>query len=311
MFKEHLVNVRKLGRLEARPPSGHKGTFGTACVVGGCCRGSVRYLGAPALASLGALRSGCGLCRVLAPEPLIGRVLGIATSATGVALAVGRDGGVSGPVGVKSLKTAASESHVLVVGPGLGRGPGVDAMVRYVWEQQDVPFVLDADGLNALSEMRMPLPPHHGGRAPAVVTPHPGEAKRLMSAFKVKGDPTEARERGRIAIELSHRMACVVVLKGERTVVSDGAHVYTNASGGPWLATGGTGDILAGVIGGLIAQHIAGGGDPSGLFRMACLGVLVHGRAGDAWAKEKKATGGMLAIELAERIPAAVERLRR
>ena len=311
MFKEFPVSVRKLGRLEARARSGHKGTFGTVCVVGGCCRVDVRYLGAPALAALGALRSGCGLCRVLAPEPLINQVLGIATSATGVALTVGRDGGISGPSAVKALKAAAAVSDVLVVGPGLGSGPGVDALVKHVWEQREVPFVLDADGLNALSTLGMPLPPAHGKRAPAVVTPHPGEAKRLMKAFRVEGDPTDERARGRIAIELSHRMSCVVVLKGARTVVSDGVHVYRNASGGPWLATGGTGDVLSGVIGGLIAQHAAGDGNLSDVFRLACLGVLVHGRAGDAWAREKKATGGMIAAELAERVAREVERVRK
>lgn len=308
MLKEVPVSVGGLGRLEARPRGGHKGTFGTVCVVGGCCRGNVRYVGAPALSALGALRSGCGLCRVLAPEPLIRTVLKVATSATGVALAVGKDGGVSGPGAVKALKAASSESDVLVVGPGLGGGPGVDAIVKHVWEQRQVPLVLDADGLNALSSMGVSL---HALRAPAVVTPHPGEAKRLMKAFGVEGDPTDERARGRIAIALSHRMSCVVVLKGARTVVSDGVHVYRNRSGGPWLATGGTGDVLAGVIGGLVAQHIAGGGDAGELFRLACIGVLVHGRAGDAWAREKRATGGMLAAELAERVAREVERVRK
>lgn len=311
MVKKSPVSVRKLGRLEARARSGHKGTFGTVCVVGGCCRGNVRYLGAPALAALGALRSGCGLCRVLAPEPLIQRVLQVATSATGVALAVGRDGGVSGARAVRALKEAAEVSDVLVVGPGLGRGPGVDAIVRHVWDRSEggVPFVLDADGLNALAEMKPKLHTRRG--VYCVVTPHPGEAKRLMRAFKVEGDPTNERERSRIAVELSHRMSSVVVLKGAQTVVSDGAHVYRNSSGGPWLATGGTGDVLAGVVGGLLAQHVAGGGDASAAFRLACLGVLVHGRAGDAWAREKKATGGMLAVELAERVAREVERVRK
>jgi NAD(P)H-hydrate epimerase len=295
--------------LAARATEGHKGTFGTVSVVGGCCRGSVRYLGAPALTLLGALRSGCGLCRILAAEPLIEGVLRAVTSATGVALPVLRDGGVNGAAAKKLVDEATASSHALVVGPGLGDGPGVDAVVRRVWSSEGagVPLVLDADGLNSLARMKKI---EHAERR-AVVTPHPGEARRLMKATGVHGDPTAAGERRRIAVELAHRLGAVVVLKGARTVVSDGVHVYTNTSGGPWLATGGTGDVLSGVIGGLVAQHVAGGGDASDVFRLACIGVLVHGRAGDAWAKEKKATGGMLAIELTERIPAELERLRR
>lgn len=302
---EH-VSVRGLGRLPVRGRAGHKGSFGTVCVVGGCCRGSVRYVGAPALSALGALRSGCGLCRVLAPGPVIQSVLRIASSATGVALEVGRDGDVHGGAAVKAVAEAAGVSHVLVVGPGLGAGPGVEAVVKRVWRGVGVPVVLDADGLNALAGMGSVA--RAGG--PAVVTPHPGEAKRLMKAVGITGDPTDVRARGRIAVELATRLGCVVVLKGAGTIVSDGARVYTNSSGGPWLATGGTGDVLSGVIGGLIAQHVAGGGDAADVFKLACIGVLVHGRAGDAWAREKSATGGMLAVELADRVAREVERMR-
>jgi hydroxyethylthiazole kinase-like uncharacterized protein yjeF len=302
----HRVTVASLGRLPRRLSDGHKGTFGTVTVVGGCCRGNVRYVGAPALSALGALRSGCGLCRVLSPEPLIRTVLKVAMSATGVALAVGRDGGVVTRSAVKELEKAAASSHAVVVGPGLGDGPGVEALVERAWGGSNVPLVLDADGLNALARMgRL----KKSGRA-AVVTPHPGEAKRLMNAAGVSGDPTDARDRMRIAAELATVLGCVVVLKGAATVVSDGRRVYRNASGGPWLATGGTGDVLAGVIGGLVAQHIAGGGDALRVFQLACLGVLVHGRAGDAWAREHQATGGMLAEELAARVVAEVERVR-
>lgn len=296
------VSLRGLGRLPVRGQAGHKGSFGTVCVVGGCCRGSVRYVGAPALAALGALRSGCGLCRVLAPGPVIQSVLRIASSATGVALEIGRDGGVRSAAAVKAVVEAAGVSHVLVVGPGLGAGPGVEAIVKRVWRGVGVPLLLDADGLNALAAMGKVV--RAGG--PAIITPHPGEARRLMKAVGITGDPTDERARARIAAELAARLGCVVVLKGAGTVVSDGARVYRNSSGGPWLATGGTGDVLSGVIGGLIAQHGA-----EDLFKLACIGVLVHGRAGDAWAREKRATGGMLAVELAERVAREVERVRK
>lgn len=305
-----FVSVTSLDHLPSRDRSGHKGTFGTVAVVGGCCRGSVRYVGAPALAALGALRSGCGLCRVLAPEPVIGTVLKVATSATGVALKVGRDGGIIARSSVVELEKAAAGSHAIVLGPGLGDGPGADALVRRVCRGLEVeggfvPVVLDADGLNALARMKRP----RVSRGTVVITPHPGEARRLMKATGIKGDPTDRASRTRIACELSAALGCAVVLKGAETVVSDGLHFYRNRSGGPWLGTGGTGDVLAGVIGGLLAQERARGG--KNLFDLISLAVLVHGRAGDAWAREKKATGGMLAAELAERVPREVERVRK
>lgn len=277
-------------------------------VVGGCCAGQVRYVGAPALAALGSLRSGCGLCRVLAPEPVIQSVLRIATSATGDALPVGSGGGIRPATAVRAVVSRAAVSHAVVVGPGFGSGAGVDAVVRRVWRGLGVPLVLDADGLNALASM---------GRAkkaggPTVITPHPGEAKRLMAALGLTGDPTHERSRPWIAAALAQALGCVVVLKGAGTIVCDGERVYRNASGGPWLATGGTGDVLAGVIGGLLAQHVASGGstETREVFRLAGIGVLVHGRAGDRWAKVHQATGGMLAAELAEGVAREVERLR-
>jgi len=304
------VSAASLGRLPARDRDGHKGTFGTVTVVGGCCRGRVRYVGAPALSALGALRSGCGLCRVLAPEPVIGSVLRVATSATGVALRVGPDGGLLARAAVAELERAAASSDAIVLGPGLGDGPAVEALVARAWrglgaEDNRVPVVLDADGLNALARMGRP----GSANGPIVMTPHPGEARRLMKAVGIKGDPTDEKDRVRIAAELCAAYACFVALKGAATIVSDGRHVYRNRSGGPWLATGGTGDVLAGVIGGLLAQRRAVGN--GNIFESTCLAVLTHGRAGDAWAHEKKATGGMLAAELAERVPPEVERVRK
>ncbi|MDP1660947.1 MAG: NAD(P)H-hydrate dehydratase [Phycisphaerales bacterium] len=308
MAKLETVSAGGLGRLPIRSRAGHKGTFGTVCIVGGCCSGQVRYVGAPALAALGALRSGCGLCRVLAPEPVIQSVLRIVPSATGGALPVGRAGSVRSAAAVRAVVSQAAVSHAVVVGPGFGGGLGVEAVAHRAWRGLGVPLVLDADGLNALASM---------GRAKkaggaTVITPHPGEAKRLMAALGHSGDPTHERSRPRIAAELAGALGCVVVLKGAGTIVSDGERVYHNLSGGPWLATGGTGDVLAGVIGGLLAQHVASGGgtDTREVFRLAGIGVLVHGRAGDRWAKVQRATGGMLAAELAEGVAREVERLR-
>jgi NAD(P)H-hydrate epimerase len=294
--------------LPARALDGHKGTFGTVSVIGGCYRGSDRYVGAPALAALGALRSGCGLCRVLAPAPLIQSVLGIVSSATGVALGVDRDGGVTRRKVMDAVIAACAVSDALVVGPGLGRGPGVDAVVRWLWKSGGtLPLVLDADGLNTLAAQKAIAP----AAGPVVITPHPGEARRLVEALGISGDPFEQSDRERVADSLAIRLGCIVVLKGAGTIVSDGKQRYANTSGGPWLATGGTGDVLAGVIGGLLAQDKAARPTPHDYFADVCAAVHAHGRAGDAWAKEKNATGGMLAVELAERVAPEIERMRK
>lgn len=301
------VTLAALGSLPRRARAGHKGTFGTVTVLGGCCRGSVRYIGAPALSALGALRSGCGLCRVLSPEPIAPQVLRITPSATGIALKVDRSGAMIARAAVRALDQAAAASHALVLGPGMGQGAAERTVTLHAWSSSPVPLVLDADGLNNLAS-RGPVKP---AGVPAVITPHPGEAQRLIDATGIKGSPTDAKTRPTIAAALARRLGCVVVLKGSRTVVSDGSRVYINGTGGPWLSTGGTGDVLAGVIGGLLAQHTALSGSSDDLFRLACIGVLVHGRAGDAWAKQHRATGGMLAAELAGLIAPEIERLRR
>jgi ADP-dependent NAD(P)H-hydrate dehydratase len=291
--------------LPARPRDGHKGTFGRVGIVGGSAADDPRMVGAPALAALGAARSGCGMVKVAAPAPILDAVLTLAPFATGLALPMGADGPDPAP-SVERFDELATGVDALCVGPGIGRSPGAHALTLRAVLQEDAPAVLDADALNALAatpEFWRDL------RARLVLTPHPGEARRLLEALSIRADPAGDNDaRTRACVALARRLGCIVVLKGAVTVVSDGLRAWTCRAGHPCLAAGGTGDVLAGVVAGLIAQQHA---DPNrDLFACAQAGVQAHARAGEAWAAEHHATGGMTPTDLADRIPPQIESLR-
>ncbi len=301
--------VREIPKLPARPGDAHKGDFGRVGVVGGCAAADPRMPGAPALAALGAVRAGCGLVRIAAPGPILDAVLSAAPFATGVALPMAGDG--PDPAGAaERFDRLAAGVDALCVGPGLGRSRGATALALRAVLQEDAPAVLDADALNALAD----TPAFWEDlRAHMVLTPHPGEARRLLAALSIRADPAgSADERAGACAAMARRLGCVVVLKGAGTVVSDGLRAWTCAAGHPCLATGGTGDVLAGVIAGLIGAHGARAGRGGGLDLFACAqaGVQAHAKAGEAWAALKGASGGMTPGELADLIPAEIERLR-
>ena len=241
-----------LPRLPARPADSHKGTYGAVAVIGGCAA-SPRMVGAPALAATAALRAGAGLARILAPEPILNDAIVIAPSATGVPIPVGPDCHILAHEAARVIDEAARSSDCLAVGPGLGRGEGPRSATLRAIQQEDCPVVVDADGINALAEtpeLTRDL------RAAAILTPHPGEFRRLTESMGLSDHLGLARSREGAAEQLAQRLGCVVVLKGAGTVVSDGARTWTNPSGHPCLATAGTGDVLTGLVAGLVAQFL-------------------------------------------------------
>ena len=313
-------------RLPVRDPRGHKGTFGRVAVVGGCACDAggmrVRMIGAPALAALGALRAGAGLAVVLAPEPVLGAVLTIAPSATGMVLETDRAGAIVAHSAAQTLDRVLDRSDVLAIGPGLGSGQSVEQLVLRAVSQTRVPVVVDADALNALARTPAFDKDFH---ANAVLTPHPGEFARLAAVLGIAEDPTDPATRPEAARALARRIGTVVVLKGAGTVVSDGQRVWTCRAGHPCLATAGTGDVLTGVIAGVIAGIIAQFDPRSAsphqsaqpktlagldLFDAARAGVLAHALAGERWAADHKASAGLLAGELAALIPLGCESIR-
>ncbi len=299
--------VETLPKLPSRPEDGHKGTFGTIGIVGGSAGMhrdedfAATMIGAPALAAIGAIRSGCGLVKIVTPMPIVQAVLTLAPFATGFGVEVDADRAMIASSAAAVLDELVRTSDAIVVGPGMGTGHEVGQIILRLVGQEEVPIVVDADGLNALASM-----PDFGRdvRANMVLTPHPGEAKRLMDNLSIAGDPAgNVSDRIEACIGLAQRIGCVVVLKGSGTVVSDGHRVWVCDRGCSAMGVGGTGDVLSGVIGGLIAQRVD-------LFTACAIGVQAHAIAGERWVASHQGSGGMIASELADELVAVLETMR-
>jgi NAD(P)H-hydrate epimerase len=262
-----------------RPPDAHKGDAGRLLVVAG----SPGKSGAAHLALLGALRGGAGLVTLAAREEVLPFALAGRPEAMSVPL-VGSGPLSSGDLG--PLLAAARGMDAVAVGPGIPRGPETARLLRDFLDQARLPAVLDADALNALAEAPGGVA---GLAAPAVLTPHPGEMARLARCdiAAVQAD------RIGFAAACAREWGCVVVLKGARTVVADpDGPPCVIPTGNPGMATGGTGDVLAGLCGALLA-----GGLPAR--DAARVGAFVHGAAGDL-AEERFGERGLLASDLGE-----------
>jgi len=232
------------------------------------------------------MRAGAGIVWCGVPgEQAAARASG--TEVITKALPATADGALDEPAAAEVLK-AADRFRVLVVGPGLGRDDRTAAAVRRIVTEAPVPLVLDADGLNALAGDVGPL---RARRAPAVLTPHAGEYVHLAGE-KIGPDRLAAARR------LAERAHAVVLLKGPGEVIADGAtRAAINTTGGPWLATAGTGDVLSGIIGGFLAR----GAEP---FWAATAGAFTHGRAADVAGHT-----GLVAGDLIAALPAAIRSL--
>jgi len=270
-----MQRVRAVPELPARPRDGHKGTFGTVLLVAG----SVAMPGAMILAANGALRGGAGLVRMALPASLRVPLACAVPCATTV---------LRTPA---ALRAAIAVASAVVVGPGLGASAATRRLVTAVLRASRVPVVLDADALNVLAPLRAPF----ASRGRVVLTPHPGEAARLLGMTTADVQ----RDRSGALRALCRRGGTVVVLKGARTLVGDGRRWFENRTGNPGMATGGSGDVLAGLLGALLAQGMAP-------FAAAVLAVHVHGAAGDRVAA-RLGEAGLIASDLP---PAIAEVLR-
>ena len=285
-----IQRVTSLASLPRRSADAHKGDFGRVLVVGGS-RGMV---GAVALAANAALRGGAGLVTFAAPEAIQLAAAELCPCATSAPLD-GDAGGMISPAGARQAMEIAAGVDVLAIGPGLGVGPGPLDLVTAALAQ-DRPVVLDADGLNTLT--RIEGWPQQV-RCPLVLTPHPGEFSRLTG--RATGDVQSDRESAAVDAARSwpgDAGDIVCVLKGAGTVVTDGQRVYVNDTGNPGMATGGSGDVLTGLIAALIGQGLT-------CFDAACLGVWAHGRAGDL-AADEKGQASLIATDILEALPAAL-----
>ncbi len=271
----------ELPRLPPRSPDSHKGDFGRVLLIGG----SRGMPGSISLSGMATLRSGAGLVTLAVPDSCHTIVAGFEPSYMTAVLPSDAHG-LLDESALPLLRDLISRATVVAIGPGLGRSSAVSDLVITLYRETTVPMVVDADGLNALSTDHHVLEQHAG---PRVLTPHPGEFARLV------GEHEPPIDRVSSANALAARASVIVVLKGHGTVIADGRRHAINPTGNPGMATGGTGDVLTGIVAGLLAQGL----EP---FDAAQLGVYVHGLAGDL-AAEALGQNSLIAHDLIDYLP--------
>jgi NAD(P)H-hydrate epimerase len=278
--------------LIPREQDTHKGDYGRVLLIGG----SKGMSGAPIMAAQAASRCGAGLVTVAVPEPL----LPVMENGLLEELKAGLPADANGLLTADALDVAlalARNMTVIALGPGLGRSPGVTTFVRGLVEKTDLPLVIDADGLNAIAGALhlLPRPDRQ-----VILTPHPGEAARLLnkSAEEIQNDRVGA------ARELAKRTGAIVALKGAHTVIAEPeGEVWINPTGNPGMAKGGMGDVLTGMIVGSIADGV-----PPLL--AAISSVYLHGKAGDL-ARDDLGERAVTAGEVLQRLPRALDEIER
>lgn len=278
--------VNDIPKLKPRKPDAHKGDFGRVCIIGGC----IGMSGAPALAGRAALRAGAGLVRIAVPESILPIVASIEPSYTTIPLPEDSAGKIAAKA-INTILEAVGENDCLAFGPGIGTSGALRSILEALIEQEKLRLLIDADGLNNLSGIK-DWPDKL--KANLVLTPHPGEMKRLWAGLFREQLPPDRRDQ---AGKLANHTKTIVVLKGAGTVVSDGQKVYVNKTGNPGMATAGSGDCLTGVITALIGQGMSN-------FDAAVLGVYIHGSAGDI-AAEKYGQVSLMATDIIDSLPNA------
>ncbi|MFK7765652.1 MAG: NAD(P)H-hydrate dehydratase [Mariniblastus sp.] len=277
---KHLVNKPELPK---RPVESHKGDFGRVVAIGG----SASMAGAISLTGLASLRSGSGLVKVLVPEMIQSSVASYNPSlmVEGIAAEQAHFHGSA----KDALIEHANWADVVALGPGMGSSESLEWIIQGLYPDVHQPMVVDADGLNVLVDAGVDLANHKGMR---ILTPHPGEFKRLCGKTITNREKMEAE-----AKTMAAKAKIVIVLKGNKTYVTDGEQEFRNDTGNPGMATAGAGDVLTGIITSLVGQGLSP-------FDAAVFGVNTHGVAGD-FASESVGETSLIATDLIEFLPAA------
>jgi len=283
-----VITPKEIAELVGpRPRDSNKGMYGHVLVTGG----SLGKTGAAGMAGFSALRTGAGLVTVASPQSTLGIIAGYHPELMTEPLSETEIGSIS-KVALEEFDQVAENKTVLAIGPGISRHPSTAEFVHTVVGKSQRPIVLDADGLNAFENRAHELTGH--GRT-LVLTPHPGEMARLT------GLSTAAVQRDRINVARSfaREHELILVLKGDRTAIAkpDG-EVWINTTGNPGMATGGTGDILTGIVAGMLAQN------PKRAFLAVLAAVYLHGLAGDV-AGEIMGEHSLVATDLITALPEA------
>lgn len=267
-----------LNLLPDRKRDAHKGNFGKILLL---C-GSRGYTGAPALAAMGALRTGAGLVYLGVPESIY--EIEAVKLTEPVIYPLADDNGTYASCVADQVVSLLADKDAVLIGPGIGQSAGSLAVVKTVLEQFPGPVLLDADGINVMRAHKDVL---RGRSCPTILTPHPGEFRRFGAAL--------TDDRVTSAAELAKDLGVIVLLKGQNTVITDGTNWYINPTGNPGMATGGSGDVLAGVIVSLLGQGVPP-------LEAAACGAWLHGAAGDICANEL-GQYGMLPSDMIQVLP--------
>jgi hydroxyethylthiazole kinase-like uncharacterized protein yjeF len=284
-----LTAVRPLVRRRER--NSHKGDYGHCLILAG----STGKTGAASLAANSAVRTGSGLVTLAVPASLNPVMEAKTTEAMTLPLEDFGNGWLSGDLSVR-VESSIEGKDSVAVGPGIGRNPDTALLVRRLVESVEIPMVVDADGLNAVSEDVSVLLRKKSGDV--ILTPHPGEMSRLsgVSIVDIETDRIAA------ATRFAEKFGVYLILKGARTViVAPDGRVAINGSGNPGMASGGMGDVLTGIVVSLLGQRYPA-------FDACILGVFLHGLAADLVAEEKGETG-ISATDVQERLPWALKKL--
>lgn len=272
--------------LPARAADAHKGNFGRTLLVGG----SRGMSGSIALSAIASLRCGAGLVTAAVPNRCLETVASFHPCLMTIPLPDDGNGRFSIDASA-ALASRVSGASAVGCGPGMTTEPGSIAIVERLLDLRSLPRVLDADAINVLATLAREESATDLG--PLVLTPHPGELERLTAA------PASDREAQVAAAKsFAERTGAVIVVKGGPTVVVSGEQVWTNSTGNPGMATAGSGDVLTGVIASMLGQRLSA-------WQAACLGVWVHGLAGDI-AAEAHGQAGMTACEILDALPSAI-----
>ena len=278
MDYHNLDHNQVLKILPDRPDNGHKGTFGKILLL---C-GSRGYTGAAALAAMGALRTGAGLVYLGVPESIYD--IEAVKLTEPVIIPLSDDKGTYSAEAIDQILGLMKGKDAVLVGPGIGQTEGAYTVVKAVLQNFSGPVVLDADGINVMVAHKDIL---RERTAPTILTPHDGEFIRFGGVL--------SDDRIESALGLALDLGVVVLLKGHRTVITDGRKSYVNTTGNPGMATGGSGDVLAGVITSLLGQGVAP-------LEAAACGAWLHGAAGDICAREI-GQYGMLPTDMVNVLP--------
>ena len=264
--------------LPDRAQDAHKGDFGKILLL---C-GSRGYTGAAYLAAMGALRSGAGLVFLGVPETIY--AIEAVKLNEAIVFPLPDENGALAEAAIPEILGRLSGKDAVLIGPGLGQTKGTLSVVRAVLENAACPVVLDADGINLMAAHKDIV---RGRTAPTILTPHAGEFSRFGSNL--------SEERVLAAEKMARDLGCIMLLKGHRTVITDGSATYINPTGNPGMAVGGSGDVLAGMITALIGQKITP-------LQAAACGAWLHGAAGDLCAAEI-GQYGMLPTDMVNVLP--------